>query len=272
MKCHQVRELFFLYLDSELDPRSAEDVNLHLEACAECRKRWNREAALEKAVVHALWNQEASNQEASVEEFPWQDLERRLRAGASPGRPLRPRLMLGALVAGLVAFAGLGGWFFHRPGPPIDAAAREAVEHHEKYLAGKSPLQVEGSDRQALRTFYAGQLGFEVVVPDGRTPDGGLRRSFQLLGARRCTFLGGPVAYVSYRLGGEDATVIIGPIRPPKEISAALEGAPEGIARNRIGGCHVLISNVRGLLFFATSKAPAEELTKLLKAFQEQEP
>ena len=77
MKCEEVRSLFFLYLDSELDPRTVQEVNLHLESCAQCRERWSFETALEESVARA-----ASSTRGTRGDFDWSRLGTRVRASA----------------------------------------------------------------------------------------------------------------------------------------------------------------------------------------------
>ena len=50
MNCEQVREMIGLYLDSELDGRSAQEVRAHLEQCSECAGLCRAEQALSDAL------------------------------------------------------------------------------------------------------------------------------------------------------------------------------------------------------------------------------
>ena len=36
MKCNEVRNLVLGYLDSELDARTSQEIQLHLQSCPEC--------------------------------------------------------------------------------------------------------------------------------------------------------------------------------------------------------------------------------------------
>ncbi|MGQ9588853.1 MAG: anti-sigma factor family protein [Planctomycetota bacterium] len=277
MKCQEARDLFFLYHDSELDSRSVQDVNLHLETCQACREHWDREERLEEALSRAAWRSAVS-----VEGFPWTDLEARIRAdGVSRAEPatqvgtgdvarrsgLRWRSAAAAfLLLGLTAV--LAGWYLYRPDPSVAAVARSAYEHHQEYLAGKSPVQVRGPDVEAVRNFYAGQLGFEVLVPDALTVASALDLPTDLVGARRCTFLGGPVAYVTYRIGERDVTVILGPVRPPEATVDAISRSPGGILERTVEDCRILIATVRGVLFVAAGRTDPHALRHLLAAFQ----
>jgi Zn-finger nucleic acid-binding protein len=276
MRCHEVRQLFFLYHDSELDPRSVQEVNLHLEACPDCRGLWAREGRLEEAIARAAWEGAGP-----LEDFPWEEVEARIRAARARRRV--PGGWAGAALALLLAaVAALVFLQVNRSAPGAEAAAHSAMEHHEKYLAGKSPVQVRGPESRSVRDFYAGELGFEVVVPEGERIAVAAGVEAELVGARRCTFLGGPVAYVTYRIGGQDVTAILGPLRPPEGVMEEISRSPAGMVEREAGECCVLLATVRGVLFVATGrtvpdgKGPdrkgPETLRRLLEAFQEDRP
>ena len=275
MRCHEVRQLFFLYLDSELDHRAVQEVNLHLESCPECRERWSREVLVEEAVGRT-----ARRIAGPADDFPWGRLEERIGgAGAKkprPGRVAALMAILGLAVLGL-ALIGVAAWAFLRSPPALEVAVRSAIEHHEKYLAGGSPLQVPSADAAEVRRFYAGRLGFEVSVPStastASTGDGGSGErptgDVRLLGARRCTFLGGPVVYATYRVESEDVTVIVGPRNPPEDLLEAISEAPTGCVEETVGPYRCLLSEVHGLLFVGTGAVSRERLCDLLVAFRE---
>jgi anti-sigma factor RsiW len=262
MKCHEARQLFFLYHDSELDPRSAEEINLHLETCPACREVWTRERRVEDAISRAAWTAAGP-----LEAFPWKDIEEQVRRRPATPSAARRWMVAAGLLLGLVAvvFALLQ---FGRSGPTVSTAARSAVEHHEKYLAGKSPLQVRGPDAAAVRSFYAGELGFEVLVPEGRSVEEVEGRPAELVGARRCTFLGGPVAYVTYRIDGKDVTAIVGPLVAPASVMEAISQSPEGCIEQEVRDCRVLVAAVRGVLFVAAGATEPETLRRLAETFQ----
>lgn len=262
MKCHEARQLFFLYHDSELEPRSAEAVNLHLEACPACRDVWTRERWVEDAISRAAWTSAGP-----VEDFSWNDLQARVQSRRRPRRPARRWIAAAVVLLGSLAvvFALIE---LNRSRPTVATALRSAVEHHEKYMAGKSPVQVRGPDAATVRNFYAGELGFEVLVPEGRSVEEAEGRPAVLVGARRCTFLGGPVAYVTYRIGGKDVTAIVGPLMAPESVLEAISQSTEGCIEQEVQGCRVLVATVRGILFVAAGATEPETLRRLAETFQ----
>jgi anti-sigma factor RsiW len=263
MKCREVQQLFFLYCDSELDPRSAEEVNLHLEACPACRDLWGRERRLEEAITRAAWKSEGA-----IDDFPWENVEARVRARNAP-RSTTGRWLVAAATVLLLGLVTLLAFLqLHHSGQTIIGVARSAVEHHEEYVAGKSPIQVRGPDGEAVRNFYAGELGFDVLVPEGRLVAEAVGRPVDLVGARRCTFLGGPVAYVTYRIADGDVTAILGPLKPPEPVMEAISRSPDGLIEEEIRGCRVLIATVRGVLFVAVGPTESGTLRRLLETFQ----
>ena len=54
MKCHDVRPLLMAYLDSELDTRTTVELEEHLEACPSCRRRFEAEGRVERALTEPL--------------------------------------------------------------------------------------------------------------------------------------------------------------------------------------------------------------------------
>jgi hypothetical protein len=89
MKCSEVKELIGLCLDSELDPRGAQEMRRHLEQCPDCAKLCRAEQALDAALrsklqpaspTASLWQAE----EAFVAKaFPRRDREGVPRADAA---------------------------------------------------------------------------------------------------------------------------------------------------------------------------------------------
>ena len=137
MNCDQVREIIGLYLDSELDGRSATEVRAHLEECQECAALYHRERAFDEALrarlkpsapTVSLWKAE--------EAFVAETLQRPIEGETAP-RPRRgaaarrnsfwreflwpaPSYYAGLAVVWLLLLA-------LRPGPP--EPARPAMAH-----------------------------------------------------------------------------------------------------------------------------------------------
>ena len=262
MKCEEARGLFFLYVDSELDPRSVQEVNLHLETCSRCRERWSFETKLEESIVSA------ASMGVTRGDFDGAELDARLRAAVERGRAdslpfgarqrRRRAFVLGAAAALLLA--ALGAWVWLASTPVGQSIARSAVVHHEKYVAGKSPIQVAGPSA-SVADFFAGELNFPVRVPETDS----LRT---LVGARRCSFIGEPVAYVAYEVAGQPVTVILGPRRSPEALMDAITLAPEGILEENIRTHSAIFSTVHGVLFGAVGETSPADLHGLLRAFR----
>ena len=261
MKCEEVKSLFFLYLDSELDPRSVQEVNLHLEVCPSCRERWSFETALEESVTRA-----GASAHGSRGDFDWSELGARVEASTqratetrTSSTTYRQRLLALGVAAGflLVTF---GIWVQIFSTTRVSAVAHSAAAHHEKYLAGKSPIQVSGS-AESVAEFFAGELSFPVRVP-------GSDSFSRLVGARRCSFLGEPVAYVAYEIGGRPVTVILGPRHPPEALMDAIAVAPDGILEENVREYGAIFSTAHGIFFGAVGHASFAELEALLAAFR----
>lgn len=66
MKCNDIRNLVLAYLDSELDAKTSQEIQLHLQSCAECAELFAREEKFNERLfgvlrvgqpISALWEQ-----------------------------------------------------------------------------------------------------------------------------------------------------------------------------------------------------------------------
>lgn len=138
MTMHCTSELIDDYLSRELEPERDADVHTHLEACAECRARY------EEAAVVRDWMRAAAR--AEEREFPPEIAVRlgaEIRSAApSPLERLREfwrpmfALPVGAAVAAAIAF----GLFASRPSnAPLRVAAAYYLQAHNAQAAA-NPL------------------------------------------------------------------------------------------------------------------------------------
>src|SRR5439155_5571759 len=72
MKCNEIRNLVLAYLDSELDAKTSQEIQLHLQTCAECAELFAREEKFNERLFGAL----RAGQPAPA---LWEQIESRLR-------------------------------------------------------------------------------------------------------------------------------------------------------------------------------------------------
>jgi len=103
MQCQEARKWISPYLDSELDPTKTFEVSQHLESCASCRARFEKEGRADELIGAALRREESF--------VDWTAIERQILAPARRVIPIRPKWLLAA--AACVAFLLIwpGGWF-----------------------------------------------------------------------------------------------------------------------------------------------------------------
>ena len=121
MKCPESRKLVRLYLDSELYAKATQEVEQHLESCAECAELFAAEDKIETRVVEVL---RRGRRSASV----WEGVEAQIK----PARRFAGLKLRWALAA-TVALAFIATVMVWRASRPLDLAA--AVEHcHSAYV------------------------------------------------------------------------------------------------------------------------------------------
>src|SRR5438132_13442767 len=54
MKCNEIRNLVLAYLDSELDAKTSQEIQLHLQTCTECAQLFERERKFNERLFGAL--------------------------------------------------------------------------------------------------------------------------------------------------------------------------------------------------------------------------
>jgi len=205
MKCNEIRNLALAYLDSELDAKTSQEIQLHLQTCAECALIFEKEEKFNNRLFGVL----RAGRHTPV---MWDRIESLLQPGGRSRRPeeadggvrfTRPPPHVGGyrvfqrwkmialgglaalLVAGLVA-ASMGR--FHIGAPALDLA--QAVEEdHREFLAGKFGPEFTG----ALPASVAHRL-------DERLDAGAFSQlpampEFEARGSRLCFLRGVPAAW-----------------------------------------------------------------------------
>lgn len=190
MRCHEVRFLSNAWHDSELDAKTAFDIQQHLDGCAACRAYFDGERHVDARV-------DATLRVGRKDPALWQRIESQVTAAAKPARMKWQVAVLAAAACIMTAFA-ITLW----PRQPLDLAQVAAVDH-AKYLVGEMPAQFEDqpSDEQMVKT--QGRLdraAFALLPP---------AELYQTEGKRLCFLKGVPVAWMLGRHADKPVSLIV---------------------------------------------------------------
>lgn len=240
MHCTRAEAVLDAYLDGELEPAAAGELETHLAACAECEARVRAERQVRERLARALAATEplpAALRERIESLVRRRGSEEPVGAPAVPGavpelgpaRDPRPvpdptgppegvrlvrwtrrsaagdrRLRLGLAVAAVLAGVALLWTLLPRAGLADAWAAGLAADHRGGHgPSGRQALVVE-SDPDELTGWFEQRLGIELALPDA--PPGA-----QLVGGQICPVNERRVAHAVYDVGGLTVSVYLVP-------------------------------------------------------------
>jgi anti-sigma factor RsiW len=231
------------YVDGELDPAAALEIESHLAGCADCRalaaatgamhgamgappRRHTAPPNLERRILRALDDVDRQSNTAP-------SLAARL------GRFLGARRQWFAGAASGVAFAGAVA-------VAVVLSLPEAGDDHVvDELAGAHLLDVGSSDSQTVAPWFKGRVDVSPPVADLSA------QGFELMGGRADYVDGKRVAAIVYGEGSHIINLFVW---------AAYEDEPSGVAERN--GYHLFMWSSHGLVFCAVSDTSASDLKK----------
>ena len=259
MTCREAREFLFAFLDNELDAPLSIELQLHLDGCPDCA----REAEIERAIHTHL----ANSLEETAGPVPGFDVhavndDKRLRrdvpveTGATRSAiSIQGRRLIG-IAALVVILLGFGIWY--RGGglgaPKTPQLAEWAVSDFEHFVDQGAYVQLASGDATEVTDWLGRKTDLAVVLPTSADPQ------CKLIGARKCSREGKPVAFAVYEMDGTLVAV------------AALASSPEYLKQmdeRRYDGNRYWVDRRRGhtvvacrrgeLVYTAVSTLPEEE-------------
>ena len=199
MNCEEFDRFLDVYLDGELDPEQALELEQHLSHCQSCKS-----LAKERREFLAFFKACAPTYRSPPQ------LRAKLLAKLRAETPKQTFTFLRSAWIYAAAALVLGSFFalnmlFRDSGKEL---AREAVLHHSRSLTGTHLLDVTSDQPQVVRSWLAAKLAFSPPVVG--TPASGC----SLIGARLDVIQNRLVAVLVYKHGKEVVTLFCW---PPKE-------------------------------------------------------
>lgn len=197
MKCNEVRNLVLPYLNSELDARTTQTIELHVQGCAECAELFENEGKFDEWLTRVL------RSEAATPRF-WAQLEARLRPAPGLGwftQWWRRRAVAALAACALAVLAVAGALFLPSLGSLDLAAALEP--DHAKYVAGALEAQFQDQPSARILAQTHGRLDANAF---SRLPTG---PAFRPAGKRLCHLGDVPVAWILGRQGQLPVSIVV---------------------------------------------------------------
>ncbi|HLJ65678.1 MAG TPA: anti-sigma factor [Stellaceae bacterium] len=243
MECRETRELRHLFIDGEIDPLEAPQVEAHLAACVTCRRLYDEEHAMSAALrTHAKrWPVPPALRTA---------IERALREkDATPFlRRWQPLAAAASLVLAITLSSSLTALYL-QPSPG-DSLAQEVVASHIRSLMADHLTDIASSDQHTVKPWFDGKIDVAPPVID--------------LGAEGFPLLGGRLDYLDHRpvaaLVYGRRKHVINVLVQPTEGSNSHEG-DDHFSRQGYNLVHLVRND---LDFWAVSDLDAAELTSFI--------
>jgi anti-sigma factor RsiW len=242
--CLEAGRLLDAYVDHELEPADAADVQTHLVSCAACYQLLADRESLGRLVRRLPYYPASDQLRAKI-----------LRAGAR--RRFAPSLL--AWAAGLALAVSIGGSVevarFARAKHVVETTASiadEVVADHVRALRDAHLFDVQSSDQHTVKPWFLGKLDFSPPVEDPSSI------GFPLVGGRVDRVAGQPVAALVYQRHLHPITVFI---------SSATDRTAVSDARS-IRGFQVRHWIRNDMSFWAVSDLNGAELDEFVRALQ----
>jgi anti-sigma factor RsiW len=235
--------LLHAYLDGELDPAHALEIERQLIADPVLAAERDRVEALRRSIAERL-----------PRERPPPGLTRRIEAAVGLRREARQPSWT-ALAASVVVAAVLASgatWLVLRPAPAA-AVAGMVVASHMRALMASQPTDVTSSDRHTVKPWFNGRIPEAPRVVD--LADAG----FALVGGRIDVIGRMPVPTLVYRLRRH----LISLVAVPADREPAVGAAPHALA-----GYNLLSWTEDGIAYWAVSDVSPSDLDAFAKAFR----
>ena len=243
MECKRAMSLIDAYMDGELDPVHAVEVESHLQECGGCARRLESRKNLQQALRTKL---------------PY------YRAPVSVRRAVEVRggrgwkwATVGLAACLMVAVGALTFAMMRGGGVSSESMMVAAVEtDHVRSLLAEHLFDVASTDKHTVKPWFAGKLPYAPPVPDLKG------EGFDLLGGRLDVLNGETVAALVYKRDKHYINVFVLPAPGTAEKEAAVSEV-----RTTSRGHHVVHWNCAGFACWAVSDVEGKQLQELGRDF-----
>lgn len=254
MKCGEVREYLFAFLDGELDAPLSIEFQRHLERCPECA----REVEIERAIHKQL---EAAALENSGNGLSLSEDSLRRELTANRQRPMLHGRAFAAISIVAVLLIGLVWLRLTQTDdrPTETHFADLVVTDYQHFLDNRQSVEFVSEDSAEVSSWLQTKTGLEVALP--RSQSGHCR----LVGARKCKIAQRTVGFVLYKIGDMPASLIVADSRA-FDLDHFSQVKHDGRTHwvDRCKGHNVVARERGNLLYAAVSTLPEKELFCLM--------
>ncbi len=222
MNCKEVINLMDGYLDSELDPVTSQNVELHLRGCPNCDRVYKAHGSLMRAIASAspYHNAPAGLRERIQACLREEIAEQPMRDLSQPAQRLYPKpkaqaktVLVGtpwnwlALAAAIIFAAIIAFNLVPRLRPRADQLlATQLIASHVRSLMANHLTDVASSDQHTVKPWLDTKLDFAPAVPDLSN------KGFPLVGGRLDYLDNRPVAALIYQRRKHFINLFVWPI------------------------------------------------------------
>jgi len=190
MDCSRVLNYVHGFVDRELDPVAASEIERHLEECASCRQAYARQTSLQAAVRrHAVYHAAPASLAGRIRANVLGTGTRQMSAS---GGSRRQWLQLGAAVAATAVMTWAITLQIERAAKD-DRVVDEVIASHARAVLTNHLVDVASSDQHTVKPWLSSRLDFSPPVAD--LADAG----FPLAGGRLDYLAGRPVGALVFR-------------------------------------------------------------------------
>lgn len=194
MTCHEVRQLWSLYHDSEGNAETHLALSRHLSMCLDCEEWFHTQSSFEKKLTARLVERKA-------DPALWAKVY--AGAGVTPAtRPSKAKVVLAGLAIAALVIAMIWVKSHSWPSRESDLAVA-AADWHERLESGQEPFQFTSQSDREVESFLKGRSPFPVRCPPRK--DAG----FTVRGAGVSQIEGRPAAYLNGTVKDAPVSILV---------------------------------------------------------------